>query len=88
MKTSLEVNANMTWISCRLSQSHKDLIRASLLDVRENVDVTRLAENTQILAEVLARHIFNLTTGEVFSSTVVSDVYLFTDLVTLTCLFP
>lgn len=50
-------------------KSHKDSIRASILDVRENVDVTHLAENTQIVAEALARHIFNLTSGEVFSST-------------------
>jgi hypothetical protein len=36
--------------------------------------VTLLAENTQIVAEALARQIFNLTSGEVFSSTLVSDV--------------
>jgi hypothetical protein len=78
-----EVNASVVCISCCLSQSHKDLIRASILDVQENVDVTRLAENTQIVAEALARHIFNLTRGEVFSSTLVSDICQVTDLVSL-----
>jgi hypothetical protein len=72
-------------ISCCLSQSHKDLIRASILDVRENVDATHLAENTHIVAEALARHIFNLTTGEVFSSTMVSDVCQVVYLISLIC---
>ncbi|XP_069689048.1 BOS complex subunit NCLN [Periplaneta americana] len=49
-------------------KSHKESIRASILDVRDDVDVTRLAENTQIIAEALARHIFNLSSGEVFSN--------------------
>jgi hypothetical protein len=36
--------------------------------------MTQLAENTHIIAEALARHIFNLTSGEVFSGTLVSKV--------------
>jgi hypothetical protein len=42
--------------------------------------VTHLAENTQIVAEALARYVFNLTNEEVFSSSLVSDVCKLTDL--------
>lgn len=49
-------------------KSHKDSVRASVLDVWESVDVTHLEENTRIVAEALARYVFNLTNAEVFSS--------------------
>jgi hypothetical protein len=48
-------------------KSHKDTTRASVLDVWESVDVTHLTENTHIVAEALARYVFNLTNAEVFS---------------------
>jgi hypothetical protein len=69
------VNASVACISLYVQQSHKDSIRASILDVRENVNVTQLAEKAQIIAEALARHIFNLTSGEVFSSSLVSVMF-------------
>lgn len=40
--------------------SHKSLIRNSILDMREAVDTTVLARNVKVIAESLARHIFNL----------------------------
>jgi len=61
-------------------QSHKDTTRASVLDVWESVDVTRLAENTHIVAEALARYVFNLTNAEVFSSSLVSGMCKVTEL--------
>lgn len=53
-------------------KTHKDLIRNSLLDNQENVDVAHLVQNTQVVAEALARHIYNLSVGEVFSNNLVS----------------
>jgi hypothetical protein len=44
------------------------------------VDVTHLAENTQIVAEALARYVFNLTDAEVFSSSLVSAMCKVKDL--------
>jgi len=61
-------------------QSHKDTTRASVLDVWESVDVTHLTENTHIVAEALARYVFNLTSAEVFSSSLVSGVCKVTEL--------
>jgi hypothetical protein len=75
------INVSVTCISFYVRQSHKDLMRASVLDVRENVNVTHLAENTQIVAEALARHIFNLTSGEVFSNTLVNNVCQVVDMI-------
>ena len=54
-------------------QSHKDSLRSTILDVRDNVDTEYLAENTQVVAEALARHVFNLSQGEVFSDSLVSS---------------
>jgi hypothetical protein len=44
------------------------------------VDVTHLEENTRIVAEALARYVFNLTNAEVFSSSLVSALCKVTDL--------
>jgi hypothetical protein len=44
------------------------------------VDVTRLTENTHIVAEALARYVFNLTNAEVFSSSLVSGMFKLTEL--------
>lgn len=48
-------------------KSHKDPRRYTILDTRDSTDVTHLVQNTQVVAEALARHIFNLSSGEVFS---------------------
>lgn len=42
-------------------ESHKDLDRTTILDTRDSVDEKKLARNIHILAEALARHIYNLT---------------------------
>jgi hypothetical protein len=55
-------------------QGHKDTTRASVLDVWESVDMTHLTANTHIVAEALARYVFNLTNEEVFSSNLVSGM--------------
>ncbi|XP_028672147.1 nicalin-1 isoform X2 [Erpetoichthys calabaricus] len=42
-------------------ESHRSAHRNSIMDVRSNVDVKKLARNTKIVAEALARVIYNLT---------------------------
>ncbi|XP_029639648.1 nicalin [Octopus sinensis] len=41
--------------------THKTTERATVLDVRSRVDTSVLSRNIQIIAEALARHIYNLT---------------------------
>ncbi|GLH07945.1 Nicalin [Gryllus bimaculatus] len=48
-------------------KSHRDSLRSSILDIQGQLKESCLIRNTQILAESLARHIFNLTVGEIFS---------------------
>jgi hypothetical protein len=42
--------------------------------------MTHLTANTHIVAEALARYVFNLTNAEVFSSSLVSGMYKVTEL--------
>ena len=42
--------------------------------------MTRLTANTHIVAEALARYVFNLTNAEVFSSSLVSGMCKVTEL--------
>ncbi|XP_046999484.1 nicalin [Schistocerca americana] len=48
-------------------RSHKEARRHTILDTRDSTDVTHLVQNIQVVAEALARHIYNLSSGEVFS---------------------
>ncbi|XP_024135049.1 nicalin-1 isoform X2 [Oryzias melastigma] len=41
--------------------SHRSVQRSSIMDVRPHVDVKRLGRNTKVVAEALARVIYNLT---------------------------
>ncbi|KAJ1530768.1 hypothetical protein ONE63_005621 [Megalurothrips usitatus] len=49
-------------------KSHKDPIRYSMIDVKEQLDISALARNTRIVAEALAKHIFALNAGKVFNN--------------------
>ncbi|XP_043909678.1 nicalin [Protopterus annectens] len=42
-------------------ESHRSSLRNSIMDVRGQVDIRKLSRNTQIIAEALARVLFNLT---------------------------
>lgn len=42
-------------------QSHKDPTRGTILDVRQSVQVDKLAQNTRIVAQALASHIYNIS---------------------------
>ncbi|KAK9754749.1 Peptidase family M28 [Popillia japonica] len=47
-------------------KSHKDSLRGTILDTRESVNLDRLVQNTQVIAEALASQIYNVSAGEVF----------------------
>ncbi len=55
--------------------SHKPLSRQSIIDTRDTVDTNILTRNTKIIAEALARYIFNLSSessSEIFAEGLVS----------------
>lgn len=58
-------------------KSHRDFQRATVLDTRENLDVDRLTRNTKVIAEALARHVYNVSGGNVFGKTWVNVLFLF-----------
>ncbi|XP_023025797.1 BOS complex subunit NCLN [Leptinotarsa decemlineata] len=49
-------------------KSHKDFRRSTIFDTRENLNVDRLVKNTKIVAEALARQIYNVSGGDVFGN--------------------
>ncbi|KAK6643166.1 hypothetical protein RUM43_004669 [Polyplax serrata] len=48
-------------------KSHKNLRRKTIFDRRENVDISTLAKNTKIIAQAIARHIYNNSKVDVLS---------------------
>ncbi|CAH1114348.1 unnamed protein product [Psylliodes chrysocephalus] len=49
-------------------KSHKDFRKYTIMDTRENLDFDRLVRNAKIIAEALARHIYNVPSGEIFGN--------------------
>ncbi|XP_077573780.1 BOS complex subunit ncln isoform X4 [Stigmatopora nigra] len=54
--------------------SHRLARRASIMDVRPHVDIEKLSRNTKVLAEALARVVYNLT-----EKGAPSDLHIFTE---------
>lgn len=50
-------------------KSHRDLNRNTILDTDNDMKV--LTKNTQLIAEALARHIYNFTDGQLFTKNLV-----------------
>ncbi|XP_015600107.2 meckelin [Cephus cinctus] len=48
-------------------KSHKDPIRTTILDVARAGQVDRLYKHTQVVAEALAKHIYNLSSSQIFA---------------------
>uniref|UniRef100_A0A1B6EWH8 Nicalin n=1 Tax=Cuerna arida TaxID=1464854 RepID=A0A1B6EWH8_9HEMI len=42
-------------------KTHKQPLRSTILDTKSSVDISHLARNTEIVAQALARHIYNLS---------------------------
>uniref|UniRef100_A0A8C9VPQ6 BOS complex subunit NCLN n=1 Tax=Scleropages formosus TaxID=113540 RepID=A0A8C9VPQ6_SCLFO len=49
--------------------SHRNAVRSSIMDMRPHVDLRKLSRNTKIIAEALARVIYNLTEKVMFRET-------------------
>lgn len=49
-------------------KNHKDFIRTSILDTKEEIDMSIVVRNTRIIAEALGKHIFALNSGKIFSN--------------------
>lgn len=58
-------------------KSHKDFRKYTIMDTRENLDFDRLVRNAKIIAEALARHIYNVPSGEIFGNSWVSSDFFF-----------
>lgn len=52
-------------------KSHEDPMRRTFLDTVQNEQVDRLYEHTTVVAEALARHIYNLSSGQIFAEPLV-----------------
>ena len=47
-------------------KSHEDPTRTTILDVIQTGQIDKLYKHTQIVAEALARHIYNLSSSQIF----------------------
>lgn len=52
-------------------KSHEDPIRSTILDVIKEGQVDKLYKHTQVTSEALARHIYNLSSSQIFSGPLV-----------------
>ncbi|XP_029041237.1 nicalin [Osmia bicornis bicornis] len=48
-------------------KSHEDPIRATILDVVQTGQIDKLYKHTQVVSEALARHIYNLSSSQIFT---------------------
>ncbi|EZA59423.1 hypothetical protein DMN91_002009 [Ooceraea biroi] len=48
-------------------KSHEDPVRATILDVATEGQIDKLYEHTQVVAEALAHHIYNLSSSQIFA---------------------
>ncbi|KOC68448.1 Nicalin-1 [Habropoda laboriosa] len=48
-------------------KSHEDPIRTTILDTVQTGQIDRLYKHTQVVAEALARHIYNLSSSQIFT---------------------
>ncbi|XP_031849029.1 BOS complex subunit ncln [Nomia melanderi] len=48
-------------------KSHEDPIRTTILDLMKGGQIDRLHKHTQVVAEALARHIYNLSSSQIFT---------------------
>lgn len=53
-------------------KSHDDRTRNTILDIQSDKQVDVLFKNTQVVVEALARHIYNLSSYQIFSDQLVS----------------
>ncbi|RZC38981.1 nicalin-1, partial [Asbolus verrucosus] len=54
-------------------KSHRELIRGTILDTRQNLNLDKLTQNTKLIAEALASFIYNTSHGEIFGGSLDVD---------------
>lgn len=52
-------------------KSHEDPIRTTILDVAHTGQIDRLYKHSQVIVEALARHIYNLSSSQIFTDPLV-----------------
>lgn len=57
-------------------KSHEDPIRATILDVVQTGQIDKLYKHTQVVSEALARHIYNLSSSQIFTEPLVRFFFL------------
>lgn len=57
-------------------KSHRDSFRGTILDTRENLNLDRLVQNTKVVAEALAGHIYNTSVDGIFDGSLVNRMWL------------
>lgn len=56
-------------------KSHEDLARTTILDVAKEGQIDRLYRHTQVVSEALARHIYNLSSSQIFAGPLVRSFF-------------
>lgn len=56
-------------------KSHEDSTRTTILDVSREGQIDRLYKHTQIVSEALARHVYNLSSSQIFAGPLVCYSY-------------
>lgn len=54
-------------------KSHRDSYRGTILDTRENLNLDRLVQNTRVVAEALAGHMYNVSVDGIFEGSLVRN---------------
>lgn len=52
-------------------ERHENPVRTTILDIAKNEQVDTLYKHTQVVSEALARHIYNLSSSQIFSGSLV-----------------
>lgn len=55
-------------------KSHEDPLRTTILDVIKEGQVDRLYKHTKVISEALARHIYNLSSSQIFTGSLVRSL--------------
>lgn len=58
-------------------KSHRDSYRGTILDTKQNLNVERLVQNSRLIAEALATHIYNVSMKNIFGRSFVRALLSF-----------
>lgn len=52
-------------------QNHKEPLRTTIFEDEESTSIEAIERNTKIIAEALARYVYDINDGEIFTGTMV-----------------